>query len=99
MQGSTSEGSVARTNTCMSAMHLGHCTHAGVRTFLMIIGTTTEVNPRDLYKESGQTLQGSCSAVSKPIFGTNCSLETSRRLHIDLGSTTLQSQIVCQILI
>ena len=33
----------------------------------------------DLYTESGQTLQGSFSAVSKPIFATKYSLESSRR--------------------
>ena len=33
----------------------------------------------DLYTESGQTLQGSCSAVSTPIFASKYSLESSRR--------------------
>ena len=33
----------------------------------------------DLYAESGQTLQGSFSAVSKPNFASKYSLESSRR--------------------
>ena len=46
-----------------------------------------------LYTESGQTLQGSFSAVSKPIFASKYSLESSRRdLHITLLCTALQSQ-------
>ena len=44
----------------------------------------------DLYTESGQTLQGSFSAVSKPIFATKYSLESSRRdLHNALLRTVL----------
>ena len=43
--------------------------------------------------ESGQTLQGSFSAVSKPHFASKYSLESSRRdLHNALLSTVLQSQ-------
>ena len=36
-------------------------------------------NLGDLYAESGQTLQGSFSAVSHPIFESNYSLKSSRR--------------------
>ena len=47
----------------------------------------------DLYVESGQTLQGSFSAVSKPNFANKYSLESSRRdLHNALLCTVLQSQ-------
>ena len=46
----------------------------------------------DLYAESGQTLQGSFSAVSKPNFASKCSLESSRRdLHNALLCTVLES--------
>ena len=41
----------------------------------------------DLYTESGQTLQSSFSAVSKPIFATKYSLESSRR--------DLQNALLC----
>ena len=41
----------------------------------------------DLYTESGQTLQSSFSAVSKPIFATKYSLESSRR--------DLQNALIC----
>ena len=45
----------------------------------------------------GQTLQGSFSAVSKPIFATKYSLESSRRdLHNTLLCTALQSQFFHQ---
>ena len=45
---------------------------------------------RDLYAESGQTLQGSFSAVSKPNFERKYSLESSRRdLHNALLCTAL----------
>ena len=37
-----------------------------------------EENLGDLYAESGQTLQGSFSAVSKPNFASKYSLESSR---------------------
>ena len=44
----------------------------------------------DLYTESGQTLQGPSSAVSKPKFASKYSLETSRRdLHNALLCTAL----------
>ena len=44
----------------------------------------------DLYTESGQTFEGSFSAVSKPIFATKYSLESSRRdLHDALLCTAL----------
>ena len=47
----------------------------------------------DLYTESGQTLQGSLLAVSKPNFASKYSLESSRRdLHNALLCTVLQSQ-------
>ena len=47
---------------------------------------------RDLYAESGQTLQGSFSAVSTPIFASQYSLESSRRdLHNALLCTALES--------
>ena len=50
-------------------------------------------NLGDLYVESGQTLQGSCSAVSKPNFASKYSLESSRRdLHNALLCTVLESQ-------
>ena len=46
----------------------------------------------DLYAESGQTLQGSFSAVSKPNFATKYALESSRRdLHNALLCTALES--------
>ena len=49
--------------------------------------------PKDLYAESGQTLQGSLSAVSKPNFARNYALESSRRdLHNALLCTVLSSQ-------
>ena len=48
----------------------------------------------DLYTESGQTLQGSFSSISKPIFASKYSLESSRRdLHNTLLCTAFQSQI------
>ena len=48
----------------------------------------------DLYTESGQTLQGSLSASSKPIFATKYSFESSRRdLHNTPLCTAFQSQI------
>ena len=48
----------------------------------------------DLYAESGQTLQGSFSAVSKPNFSSTYSLESSRRdLHNALLCTVLESTI------
>ena len=54
----------------------------------------------DLYTESGQTLEGSFSAVSKPIFATKYSLESSRRdLHNTILCTALQSQFFVKILI
>ena len=47
-----------------------------------------------LYAESGQTLQGSFSAVSKPNFASKYSFESSRRdLHNALLCTVLYSQI------
>ena len=46
------------------------------------------------HTESGQTLQGSFSAVSKPNFASKYSLESSRReLHTALLCTVLYSQI------
>ena len=46
----------------------------------------------DLYAESGQTLQGSFSAVSKPNFASKYSLDSSRRdLHNALLCTALES--------
>ena len=56
-------------------------------------GSAAFAQPR-LYTESGQTLKGSFSAVSKPIFASKYSLESSRRdLHITLLCTALRSQI------
>ena len=47
----------------------------------------------DLYTESGQTLQGSFSAVSTPIFASKYALESSRRdLHNALLCTVLNAQ-------
>ena len=47
----------------------------------------TNVDLGDLYAESGQTLQGSFSAVSKPNFASKYALESSRRdLHNALES-------------
>ena len=44
----------------------------------------------DLYAESGQTLQGSFSSISKPNFASKYSFESSRRdLHNALLSTAL----------
>merc|ERR1712094_69686 len=49
-------------------------------------------NLGDLYAESGQTLQGSFSVVSKPNSGSKYSLESSRRdLHNALLCTVLES--------
>ena len=49
----------------------------------------------DLYAESGQPLQGSISAVSKPIFASKYTFESSRRdLHNALLCTALQSFFV-----
>ena len=49
-------------------------------------------NMGDLYAESGQTLQGSFSAVSKPNFPSKYSLDSSRRdLHNALLCTALES--------
>ena len=54
-------------------------------------------NLGDLYTESGQTLQSSFSAVSKPIFATKYSLESSRRdLQNALLCTALESQFFFQ---
>ena len=50
------------------------------------------VNLGDLYAESGQTSQGSFSAVSKPNFASKYALESSRRdLHNALLCTVLES--------
>ena len=49
-------------------------------------------NLGDLYAESGQTLKGSLTAVSKPNFATKYALESSRRdLHNALLCTVLES--------
>ena len=54
-------------------------------------------NLGDLYTVSGQTLQGSFSAVSKPNFASKYSLESSRRnLHNALLCTVLLSQFFRQ---
>ena len=45
----------------------------------------------DLYAESGQTLQSSFSAVSKPNFASKYSLESSRR--------DLQNALLCTVLV
>ena len=63
---------------------------------LAIRGEAVTSRPRnhlgDLYAESGQTLQGSFSAVSKPNFASKYSLESSRRdLHNALLCTALES--------
>ena len=58
------------------------CSHRPV-TFLNV----RLFNLGDLYTESGQTLQTSFSAVSKPIFATKYSLESSRR--------DLQNALLC----
>ena len=48
----------------------------------------------DLYAESGQTLRGSFSAVSKPNVASKYSLESSRRdLHNALLCTVLESVV------
>ena len=57
-------------------------------------GEASENPQSDPQTESGQTLQGSFSAVSKPIFATKYSFESSRRdLHHALCSTAFQSPI------
>ena len=49
----------------------------------------------DLYAESGQTSQGSFSAVSKPNFARKCALENSRRdLHNALLCTALHRSLI-----
>ena len=51
-------------------------------------------NNNDLYTESGQTLKGSFSAVSKPNFESKSSLESSRRdLHNALLCTVLVGSV------
>ena len=56
--------------------------------------THQEEHLGDLYTESGQTLQGSLSASSKPIFATKYSFESSRRdLHNTLLCTALESDV------
>ena len=51
-------------------------------------------NLRDLYAESGHTLQGLFSAVAKPKFASKYSLECSRRdLHNALLCTVLKAHI------
>ena len=58
-------------------------------------GVTNDLG--DLYAESGQTLQGSFSAESKPNFASKYSLESSRRdLHNGLLCTVISSQIFVQ---
>ena len=53
-------------------------------------GICNNNNNNDLYAESGQTLQGSFSAVSKPNVASKYSLESSRRdLHNALLCTIL----------
>ena len=53
-------------------------------------GVTNDLG--DLYAESGQTLQGSFSAVSKPNFASKYAFESSRRhLHNALLCTALKS--------
>ena len=50
---------------------------------------------RNLYAESGQTLQRSFSAVSKPNFARKYALESSRRdLHNALLCTVLKAQLL-----
>ena len=52
----------------------------------------------DLYTESVQTLQGSLSAVSKPVFAAKYSLGSSDHdLHDALCSTALNFQILFSI--
>ena len=63
-------------------------------TIMIRTGSQMENKPHEnvLYAESGQTLQGSFSAVSKPNFATKYSLESSRRdLHNALLCTALKS--------
>ena len=56
----------------------------------VLLGQLSAEDLGDLYTESGQTLQGSFSSVSKPMIATNYSLETSRRdLHNALLRTAL----------
>ena len=57
-------------------------------------------NLGDLHTESGQTLQGAFSAVSKSSFATSDSLESSRRdLHDALRATALKSQMFIKMLL
>ena len=57
-----------------------------------LLGDREEADLGDLYAESGQTLQGSFSAVSTPIFASKYSLESSRRdLHNALLCIALES--------
>ena len=70
----------------------------GMRDLLLYIAPSMlnyfyTVNLGDLYTESGQTLQGSFSAVSTPIFASKYALESSRRdLHNALLCTVLNAQ-------
>ena len=67
--------------------------HAATGSAATGTSTGSPLNLGDLYAESGQTLQSSFSAVSKPNFASKFSLETSRRdLHNALLCTVLQTQ-------
>ena len=72
-----------------------HCFCTRIRDGLLTVSNDLG----DLYTESGQTLQSSFSAVSKPIFATKYSLESSRRdLQNALLCTALESQFFSKIL-
>ena len=64
--------------------------HKSTRSTCSCVPNSNQKYLGDLYAESGQTLQGSFSAVSTPIFASKYSLESSRRdLHNALLCTAL----------
>ena len=62
----------------LSMMRRRMCCRGPVITLMSSFGAVTSYLG-DMYTESGQTLQGSFSAVSKPNFASKYSLESSRR--------------------
>ena len=78
---------------CPEAASFNSQVQEGTTHHYRLILNIAESHLGDLYAESGQTLQGSFSAVSKPNFASKYSLESSRRdLHNALLCTVLLSQ-------
>ena len=90
-----------RVDALMPALTTGLGQLPDLPVFAMVLDRSCCMHLGDLYAESGQTLQGSFSAVSKPNFASKyslelaiCSLESSRRdLHNALLCTVLESII------